>query len=76
MFQALGNGVLSLIVSIIRQLAVLLPTAYLLSLTGSVNSVWWAFPISEIASFVFSVIFLRRVYKRQIVNLEQKMVVP
>jgi putative MATE family efflux protein len=75
-FQALGNGVLSLIVSIIRQLAVLLPTAYLLSLTGSVNSVWWAFPISEIASFVFSVIFLRRVYKRQIVNLEQKMVVP
>lgn len=75
-FQALGNGVLSLIVSIIRQLVVLLPTAYLLSLTGSVNSVWWAFPISEIASFVFSVIFLRRVYKRQIVNLEQKMVVP
>ena len=46
-FQALGNGVLSLIVSIIRQLAVLLPTAYLLSLTGSVNSVWWAFPISR-----------------------------
>ncbi len=75
-FQALGNGALSLIVSIIRQLVVLLPTAYLLSLTGSVNSVWWAFPISEIASFVFSVIFLRRVYKRQIVNLEQKMVVP
>lgn len=75
-FQALGNGVLSLIVSVIRQLVVLLPAAYLLSLTGSVNSVWWAFPISEIASFVFSVIFLRRVYKRQIVNLEQKMVVP
>lgn len=75
-FQALGNGVLSLIVSVIRQLVVLLPAAYLLSLTGSVNSVWWAFPISEIASFVFSVIFLRRVYKRQIMNLDQKIVVP
>lgn len=75
-FQALGRGVLSLSVSVIRQLLVLLPAAYLLSLTGSVNAVWWAFPIAEIASVVFSSIFLKLVYSRQISKLDQEIVVP
>lgn len=61
--QAVGNGVLSMLVSIIRQLVVLIPAAYLLSLTGNVNLVWFSFPIAEIASLVLSAIFLRHIYK-------------
>lgn len=75
-FQALGNGVLSLAVSVIRQLVVLLPAAFLLSLSGTVTAVWWAFPIAEIASVIFSAIFLKRVYSRQISKLDQEVVVP
>ncbi len=55
-FQALGNGLLSLFVSAARQLAVLVPTAYLLSLTGDVQAVWWSFPIAELASMLCCVI--------------------
>lgn len=61
-FQALGNGVYSLIVSLIRQILVLLPAAYFLSLLGEVNYVWWAFPIAEIASLIVSVICYIRIY--------------
>lgn len=68
-FQALGNGVYSLIISIMRQLVVLLPAAYLLSLTGNVNMVWLAFPIAEIASIVFSVIFMKKIHKDIIAKL-------
>ena len=66
MFQALGNGILSMIVSIARQLGVLLPVAFLLSLTGNVNLIWLAFPIAEIASLTLSSIFLYRIYKKVI----------
>ena len=60
-FQALGNGVYSLLISFGRQLVVLLPVAYLLSLTGNVDAVWWSFPIAEVASLALSMIFLRKV---------------
>jgi putative MATE family efflux protein len=63
-FQALGNGVYSLMVSIARQLFVLLPVAYLLSRLGNVNYVWWSFPIAEMASLIMSTIFLFRIYKK------------
>ena len=43
-FQALGNGLLSMMISIVRQLLILLPAAFFLSLSGSVTAVWWAFP--------------------------------
>ena len=59
-FQAIGNPIYSLIVSVCRQLVVLLPVAWLLSRTGRLELVWWAFPIAEIMSFTLSVIFLRR----------------
>lgn len=62
-FQALGNGVYSLCVSVVRQLLVLLPAAYLLSLTGNVNMVWLAFPIAEISSLAISMFFLRKTLK-------------
>lgn len=65
-FQALGNGLFSLIVSTGRQLLALLPAAYLLSLTGGLYAVWWAFPIAEIVSLILSAIFLRHVYKTKI----------
>lgn len=69
MFQALGNGVMSLIVSIGRQLVVLLPAAYLLSKTNNLNLVWWAFPIAELASVFLSVVGFKYVYKKEILPL-------
>lgn len=63
-FQALGNGVYSMIVSIARQLVVLLPVAYLLSLTGQVSNIWWAFPIAELMSTSFTTFFLIRINKK------------
>jgi putative MATE family efflux protein len=65
-FQAMGNGMLSLMVSLTRQLGVLLPTAYLLAQSGIVNMVWWAFPIAEIASLICSGVFLKRIYDQEI----------
>jgi len=63
-FQALGNGVYSMLVSVARQLCVLLPVAYLLSLSGNVCLIWWAFPIAEIASVGMSTFFLMRIYNK------------
>lgn len=71
-FQALGDGIMSMTVSIVRQLVVLIPSAYLLSLTGNVANVWWAFPIAEIASVTLSTIFMTRVYKNKIKKLGEK----
>lgn len=68
-FQALGNGVYSMIVSIARQLVVLLPVAYLLSKLGEVGYVWWAFPIAEVASLAVSAGFLIRVYHKVIKHI-------
>ena len=65
-FQALGNGVYSTIVSLCRQLVVLLPVAYLLSLTGQVNAVWWAFPVAELMSLTATTILFIRIYKKKI----------
>lgn len=62
-FQALGNGVYSMIISIARQLCVLLPAAYLLSLSGNVNLIWWAFPIAELMSLAMSTFFLTKINK-------------
>ncbi len=62
-FQALGKGTFSMFVSISRQLIVLIPAAYFLSLTGDVNNVWWAFPIAEIMSLTVSLICFIYLYK-------------
>ena len=68
-FQALGNGVFSLIVSVCRQLFVLLPAAWLLAQTGSVNNVWWAFLIAEFVSILMSMAFYARINKTTIAPL-------
>ena len=65
-FQALGHGVLSLLVSVVRQLMVLLPVAFLLSRASGLAAVWWAFPTAELFSLTLSTVFLRRVYLREI----------
>lgn len=65
-FQALGNGTYSTIVSLCRQLLVLLPTAYLLSLTGDVNNVWWSFPIAEVASALVTGLLFGRLYRKKV----------
>ena len=65
-FQALGNGIYSTIVSLCRQLVVLLPVAYLLSLTGNVNLVWLSYPIAEVASGTITAICFARIYRQKI----------
>ncbi len=62
--QALGNGVYSLIVSVARQLIILVPTAYLLSLTGNINLVWFAFTIAEAVSAILCLFFLKKSLKK------------
>lgn len=59
-FQGLGKGVYSLVLSVVRQLVVLIPAAYMLSLTGNLIAVWFAFPIAEIASILMTFVLLRR----------------
>ncbi len=63
-FQALGYGTYSMIVSFARQIAVLLPAAYLLSLSGKLNLVWLAFPIAELMSIAVTVVLFIRIYKK------------
>lgn len=65
-FQALGIGIYSTITSLSRQLIVLLPVAYLMSLTGNIHNVWWAFPIAEVVSLIVSVFFFVRIYRLRI----------
>ena len=71
-FQALGNGVFSLTVSICRQLVVLIPAAWLLSRTGEVNMVWWSFIIAEVVSLTLSLIFMARINRTVIVPLYEE----
>jgi len=65
-FQALGNGMYSTITSLCRQMLVLLPAAYLLSLSGNVNLVWLAYPIAEVASGATTVFFFIRIFRQKI----------
>ena len=65
-FQALGNGIYSTITSLGRQLVVLLPVAYLMSLTGNVNNVWLAYPIAEVVSGSLTMFFFVRIYRQKI----------
>ncbi len=62
--QALGKSIYSLIISIGRQLVVLIPSAFLLSLAGRVNLVWFAFPIAEVVSLLLCIFFLLRVLNK------------
>ena len=69
-FQATGHGMFSLWQSLIRQLVVLLPCAWLFSFTGNLDVVWLAFPISEIISATFSFFCLKWIFKHQVDPLD------
>ena len=62
--QALGKSIYSLVISLGRQLVVLIPAAFLLSLTDNVDLIWWAFPIAEVLSLLLCIYFLIRVLKK------------
>ena len=68
-FQAFSQSFYSLIVSLGRQLVVLIPVAWLLSLSGNVNNVWWCFLIAESVAVVLSTFFFRKVYRKKVAPL-------
>lgn len=71
-FQACGHAVLSMLVSLVRQLCVLLPVVYIIAkLTENVLLVWYAFPIAEIFSFTLCIFFMRYAYKKEFANLPE-----
>lgn len=66
-FQALGHGMLSLVVSVCRQLVVLVPAAFSLAFfTRDITAMWFSFPIAEIASITLSVIYMKKIYSNTI----------
>ena len=68
-FQALGNGVYSLIISVARQLAVILPAAWLLAKLFGLTAVWFSIPLAELVSVSLSTFFLRRIYREKLKEL-------
>ena len=70
-FQALGKGVFSMTVSAARQLLVLVPVAYLLSLTDKVSVVWFSFPIAECMSLAVSLSLFVYLYKKVIKHIPE-----
>ena len=69
-FQAVGRGTYSMIISILRQLAVLLPVAWLIArLTGDVKAVWWCFPIAELVALVLCLFFYRKCNNKMLSKL-------
>lgn len=70
-FQALGKSIYSMITSLARQIIVLLPAAYLLSLTDEISAVWFAFPIAEIASLAVSIVMMLTLYRKKIKPLHE-----
>lgn len=68
-FQALGNGIYSLIISLVRQLLFLLPFAYIFSKTLGLSYIWIAFPLSEIISLILCSLLLSRIYRTRIKSL-------
>lgn len=70
-FQALGNGIYSLLVSTARQLILILPLALIFAKMFGLHMVWWALPIAEIASVVLTTLLYRRIMRQKIKPLER-----
>ena len=69
-YQALGKSVYSMNISLVRQLGVIIPAAYIFSRIGGVDMLWWAFPIAEVTGFIMSVLYSRSVKKNIISKIE------
>lgn len=74
-FQAFGKGTFGLYVSFTRQVIVLIPLAYLFSLTGNVDTIWWSFPVSELVSALLCVYFLRVIFKKYVEPLPDEPII-
>ena len=74
MFQALGNGLASMCVSIVRQLVVLLPVAFLFSLTNNLNLVWLSFLVAELVALALTIFLFIRIYNAKIKMLGAELV--
>jgi putative MATE family efflux protein len=72
LFQAVGNAIYSMFVSVARQLVVLLPAAYILAKIGGLSLIWWSFPIAEIMSMMISLVCLRITMKTKLAMLDEK----
>lgn len=71
-FQALGHGFSSLFISLLRQLIVLLPVAYLLArFVGQVTVIWYAFPIAEVFSLIASILLFVQIYRGVLLSLPE-----
>ena len=69
-FQAVGRGVYSMIMSICRQLVILLPAAWIIAkLTNDVKAVWWCFPIAELAALVICIFYYRKCKREMLAQL-------
>lgn len=69
-FQALGNGIYSLIVSVARQLLCILPLAYVFARVAGLHAVWYSFPLAELISVTLTTILFRRIYVKKLKNLK------
>lgn len=70
MFQALGNGVYSMLVSFVRQIIVIIPAAFIFAKLFGLDMVWWAIPIAEISSLTLSILFLKRITREKLGDME------
>lgn len=70
-FQAFGRSILSMFVSVMRQLAALLPLAWLFARIGGLDAVWWSIPGAELVSVTVTTIFLRSIFRHEIADLER-----
>lgn len=68
-FQALGKSVYSMNISLVRQLLIIIPCAYIYAKLWGVNAVWWAFPSAEVAGFTMSILFTRRIRRKHLSKL-------
>ncbi|HIS59588.1 MAG TPA: MATE family efflux transporter [Candidatus Faecousia faecipullorum] len=62
-FQALGKATFSLVISVMRQLVILIPVAFVLSKIGGLHTVWWSFPISDLIASAMSAVYLGKIYR-------------
>ena len=65
-FQALGNGVYSMLMSFARQIVVILPVAFIFAKLIGLDAVWYSYPIAEIVSVVMSIFMLKRIIDKKV----------
>ena len=75
-YQALNGGIESLVISLLRQLIIILPLAGIFSAfvrngQAGVSLIWWAFPITEIIACLAGYVFLKKIRKNKVEKLSE-----